>query len=388
MLPIPEPVLQARSKQLTNIIADQVNANHGWLGFDRFMHSALYYPGLGYYSGSLEKFGQDGDFITAPLMGDLFARCIARQCAQILKLTGCHNIYEFGAGSGVLAGDTLLELSRLAQLPQHYYILETSAELRQRQRDHFARMPEEIRSCICWLEQVPSTLNGVVLANELLDALPCKRFEIDIHGQARELGIRIDQEQIQWARGPALAPRFMAFEARGLATGYRSELPLQASAWVNTIGRVLEKGVILLIDYGFPGPEFYHPDRDQGTLMCHYRHRAHPDPFFWPGLQDITTHIDFSAIARAAATGGLEVAGYSDQANFLISLGLLDLLSELVQKEKLDSQKMLQLSAQVKKLTMPHEMGELFKVIALSKNIPDPLFGFCKRNRAHLLIDG
>jgi SAM-dependent MidA family methyltransferase len=347
MLPLPEPVLQARSKQLTDIITDEVNANHGWIGFDRFMHSVLYYPDLGYYSGTLEKFGRDGDFITAPLMGDLFARCIARQCAQILKLTEGLDIYEFGAGSGALAGDTLLELDRLDQLPQHYYILETSAELRQRQRDHFTSLPEKISCRICWLEQIPPVLNGVVLANELLDALPCKRFEIDIHGQARELGVSMVRDQFQWATGPAIAPQAMDFESMDLATGYQSELPLQAGAWVNTIGRALQTGVILLIDYGFPGLEFYHPDRNQGTLMCHYRHHAHPDPFFWPGLQDITTHIDFSAIARVAAMGGLEVAGYCDQANFLISLGLLDFLGESVHSNELESRKMLELSAQV-----------------------------------------
>ncbi len=387
MLPPPEPALQARSARLANIIADEISDNAGWIGFDRYMHLALYHPSLGYYRSSLKKIGAGGDFITAPALGDLFARCIAAQTAEALEITGTTDIIEFGAGTGALARDILLELGSHDRLPGRYCIVETSAELSGCQRNLCDDLPIHIRSRIEWLETVPSRINGVVVANELLDALPCKRFVVDSQGHVRELGVSFGNDRFQWAIGAIIDGAIEDVIPGSLAAGYQSELPLQASAWMNTIGRALESGMILIFDYGFPGREFYHPDRSQGTLMCHYRHQVHSDPFFWPGLQDITSHIDFSAIVQTAVIAGLEVSGYCDQANFLISCGLLDLVTEAIQDGGLETREMLEMTAQVKKLTMAHEMGELFKVIALTKNCPSSLQGFSRRNLKHRLYN-
>ena len=383
MLPAPDQRLIERSRKLVEKICHEIQLNAGWIGFDRFMQLALYCPGLGYYSGPQEKFGEQGDFITAPMMGDLFARCMAEQIAEVLGHVEGGNIYEFGAGDGSLAAGILRALARRNCLPSSYFIIETSADLRQRQQQKLQALDGGIGDRVRWLDQLPQSFTGVIFANELLDAMPCKRFEANRDGSCKELGVTFVDQSLEWkvSQGPQLEmPADVKF-----APGYQSERMLQAEAWIRTVGAMLRSGVLLLVDYGFPQTEFYHPDRQQGTLMCHYRHRSHGDPFFWPGLQDITTHVDFTAIAVAGRCAGLEIGGYCDQANFLMSCGLIDILNQLQNDQQSDSLSIMERAAEVKKLIMPHEMGELFKVIALTRNYQSPLMGFSRRNQTNRL---
>lgn len=394
-LPEPAAVDQRHSLQLSEAIASLITESNGWIGFDQFMELILYAPELGYYSGRLQKFGATGDFITAPLMGDLFARCIASQCADIITTLQPKNnrvcIYEFGAGTATLAVDLLSALAAIDRLPQQYVIIETSAWLQQRQAETVSAVPAEIRERIVWHAVLPQKITGIVLANELIDAIPCKRFEVDRSGAILELGVALDNRAFRWASGAVIDADCYRFDTAALAAGYQSELGLRAKAWVATIGALLQQGVMLLIDYGFAAREFYHPQRAAGTLMCHYRHHAHSEPFWWPGLQDVTAHVDFTAVARAGKQAGMDLAGYCNQANFLLSCGLIDILA--ASQPAVDSgdenaiRRRLALASEVKQLTMPHQMGELFKVIALTKQYPHPLKGFSQRNNIIELLD-
>ena len=369
----------AHSQRLCALIADRIKQNGGQTGFDEFMHMALYQPGLGYYVSGMRKFGQAGDFITAPEMGDLFGRCIARQCHQVLNITG-GDILEFGAGSGALAVQILRELSRLHCLPEHYLILEVSPDLRQRQQEIIAREIPECADKVIWIDSLPEQFKGVMVANEVLDAMPVIRFRVGEQGW---------EEMKVVSEGAGFTGHYVSLtqepdsfytkepDSLQLATGYESEINHHAIAWTNTVAQCLHKGVILLVDYGFPRNEFYHPDRAQGTLMCHYQHRAHTNPFVNVGLQDITAHVDFSALAQAATDAGIDILGYTQQAAFLMSLGIL----ELVDVESSDTTHHLTQTNQIKKLTMPSEMGELFKVMALGRGIEEPLQGFAMSDR-------
>lgn len=378
----PSPEAQAHSEQLTTVIREAMAGNGGRIGFDHFMELALYAPGLGYYSAGSRKFGEDGDFVTAPELSQLFSRCLARQCAEVLD---GGDILEFGAGSGVMAADILLELAEIDCLPSHYYILELSAELRQRQLATLSEKVPALAERVVWLDTLPAAgFTGVVLANEVLDAMPVHRFRIH-EGEPVALCVVWNGERFELdedAPDAALYERFKWLQQHyGLAEGYSSEINLRGEEWVKSLGGFLEQGVALLIDYGFPGPEFYHPQRSSGTLMCHYRHRAHDDALILPGLQDITAHVDFTAIAEAALAAGLSVRGFTNQANFLIANGLTELLAETGD----DLKQQLSLAAQVKRLTMPGEMGELFKVMALSRGWEGALRGFSLRDeRARL----
>lgn len=385
MLPEPDSELIAQSKQLQQLIAREIQQHRGWIGFDHFMDLALYAPDLGYYRSALEIFGEQGDFVTAPLLGDLFGRCIARQCAQVIVSLQNASLYEFGAGDGSLAVAVITELDKLGALPDCYYIMETSAGLRQRQRSSLEDLNPELKSRVKWMDRLPDAINGVVVGNELLDAMPCKRFEVDPHGEIHELGVCNSDARFEWSISSNPLSNIDWLRKRNLGPGYQSELPMQAAAWVSTVGEKIDQGIMLLIDYGFPRQEFYHPDRNQGTLMCHYRHYAHNDPFFWLGLQDITTHIDFTAIAEAGAISGLRMLGFCDQANFLLSCGLTDILADSQTGSEPVTKETLKLSAEVKKLTMPHEMGELFKVIAMGKENQENLIGFQTRNQVRRL---
>ncbi len=385
MLPEPDSELIAQSRQLQQLIAREIQQHDGWIGFDHFMDLALYAPDLGYYRSALEKFGEQGDFVTAPLLGDLFGRCIARQCAQVIVSMENASLYEFGAGDGSLAVAVITELDKLGALPDCYYIMETSAGLKQRQRSSLEDLNPELKSRVKWMDQLPDAINGVVVGNELLDAMPCKRFEVDAHGKIHELGVCNFDARFGWGMSSHLMSNIDWLRKKNLGSGYQSELPMQAAAWVSTVGEKIDQGIMLLIDYGFPRQEFYHPDRNQGTLMCHYRHYAHTDPFFWPGLQDITTHIDFTAIAEAGAVSGLRMLGFCDQANFLLSCGLTDILADSQTGSDPVTKEILKLNVEVKKLTMPHEMGELFKVIAMGKEFQENLVGFQTRNQVRRL---
>ncbi len=380
-LPPPDGAAQAHSERLIEHIRAEMAAAGGRLSFARFMELALYAPGLGYYSAGSAKLGEAGDFITAPELSPLFSRCLARQSAEVLAVLGGGDLLEFGAGTGVMAADILAELERLECLPERYLILELSADLRQRQRTTLAQRLPHLVGRVEWLEGLPEAgFRGVVLANEVLDAMPVHRFCIQ-QGKAKELFVTWAEERFSFEADTIAGRELQAALDTLLGTttlpeGYASEINLRAREWVHSIAAVLERGTALLVDYGFPRHEYYHLERHHGTLMCHYRHRAHSDALILPGLQDITAHVDFTAVADAALEAGLQVAGFASQANFLIANGLLELAAET----EGDQQAQLEAAAQVKRLTMPGEMGELFKVMALSRGLDFGLRGFALRD--------
>lgn len=374
-LPLPPDEAIGHSERLQQHLAAQLVSQP--MPFSAFMADALYAPGLGYYSAGATKLGAAGDFVTAPEISPLFARCLARQCAEVLQELAGGELLEFGAGRGVMARDILLELAALNTLPSRYLIVEVSADLRQRQQQTLADLPAELAARVVWLDALPSQFNGVVLANEVLDAMPVTLWHRQ-HGELTEMAVAVNEDgDFGWTELPAndaLHQWFAALPAELTADwpdDYLSEFhPLQAG-WLHSLGSMLQRGVVLLIDYGFPRHEFYHPDRSRGTLMCHYRHHAHPDPLVLPGLQDLTAHVDFTAVAEQALAAGLDVLGYCHQAGFLQSLGLLEMAMQID-----DEHEQIMAAQALKRLLMPHEMGELFKVIALGKGIDLPLTGF------------
>jgi len=365
------------SAALSTLIRDAISEAGGVISFSRFMELALYQPGLGYYAGGRQKFGSAGDFVTAPELGHVFARCLARQCQQILSDTR-GDILEAGAGSGALAADLLLELERLDCLPARYRILELSHELRARQAETLRARAPHLLARVMWMDALPEPgFRGVVLGNELLDAMPVDRFRV--HGtHVVRLGVGVEDDHFVWRELPADSALVERVSALHLADDYESEIGLAAEGWVRSVADVLEHGVLLLIDYGFPRSEFYHPDRSSGTLMCHYRHHAHPDPLRLVGLQDITAHVDFSAMAAAARDAGMELFGYASQALFLIGCGLDEVAGDLFGD---NPRVQLEVSNEIKKLTLPHEMGELFKVIAFGRGAVEALRGFALQDR-------
>ena len=372
MLPTPDPTAQQHSRQLTEYLQTEI-ATHGAISFARYMELTLYAPGLGYYSAGTHKFGSGGDFITAPEISPVFGQSLAKQIQPVLETLGQGDILEFGAGSGRLAIDILTALQHSATLPQHYYILELSSELKQRQQNLITQHLPDLAERVVWLTCLPDKFQGVVLANEVLDAMPAHRFQW--HNDAPR------ESYVTWRQGqfseffdtphPELAEKIRQLEI-AFSQDYTSEIHLAIPAWIASIADFLQQGLVLLIDYGFPRHEYYHRDRSMGTLMCHYQHLAHTNPFWWPGLQDITAHIDFTAVAEAAVQADLSVAGYTTQAHFLLSCGL----SGRTVNMGTDIYQQLQTSQQLKKLLLPSEMGELFKVIALTRGLPLPLLGF------------
>ncbi|WP_455204894.1 class I SAM-dependent methyltransferase [Kaarinaea lacus] len=378
-LPNPSVLEQGHSEQLIEYIRAKIDSAGGRISFAEFMSLALYAPGLGYYTAGKQKFGVSGDFITAPELSPLFSQCLARQCQQILselhqQSTQALVILEAGGGSGVMAAQLLAELERLDSLPEQYFILELSADLRQRQQQTLTETVPHLMPLVQWLDTLPKQgIEGVLLANEVLDAMPVHRVVLDDHAQEYYVGW--DGERFIWQTGEissqALLDRVSALP-RDLPRPYVTEINLAASAWVTTLASVIKKGVALLIDYGFPRHEYYHEQRRNGTLMCHYRHRSHDNPFVYPGLQDITAHVDFTAVADAAVDAGFNVAGFNTQGFFLLACGLENIIASV----DIDSTEYIRLSQQIKLLTLPHEMGELFKVLALTKNFSAQLMGF------------
>ena len=370
-LPRPDPQALAHSAALGRAIASEIDANGGFLPFSRYMHLALFAPGLGYYMAGARRFGPGGDFVTAPELGTLFGRTLAHPVAAVLARSG-GGLLEFGAGSGALAHALLGELARIGTLPGHCAILELSPDLRERQRERLAPLAHSLGVRIEWLEALPETFAGVMVANEVLDAMPVDLVTWHAHGVA-ERGVGLDGDRFVWRERPLEQGALHdAAQAIGAPAGTTSEIGLAARRWIGEIGRVLARGAAFVVDYGFPAREYYHPQRSEGTLMCHYRHRAHDDPLIYPGLQDITAHVDFSAMASAAAHSGLDLSGYTTQADFLLRSGLLDRLSEI---PATDAARYLPRAAEVQRLTSPAEMGELFKVLALSRGI-DAIPGF------------
>lgn len=376
--PVPDKDAQQHSQQLIQLILDEIQQHGGRISFERYMALALTAPGLGYYVSGNQKFGASGDFVTAPEISSLFSRCLAHQAAQVLSdmnANGDVDLLEFGAGSGVMAADILLELERLDALPANYFILEVSAELKQRQQETLQNKVAHLMSRVHWLESLPQPgFKGVVLANEVLDAMPVYRFFKE-QNQLGEFYIAWDGQQFIWEKdkfsNEHVASRVKELSG-ALPGNYVSEINLAMDAWITSVAEFMEQGVVLVIDYGFPQHEYYHPQRNQGTLMCHYRHRSHDNPLVYPGLQDITAHVNFSSVANAADAAGLHVAGFNSQAFFLIANGL----ESMLQTADANDPAFLKLSQQVKTLTMPGEMGELFKVMALSKDYDHALQGF------------
>lgn len=360
-LPQPHADAMQHSRKLCEHITDCINQAGGKIPFSTFMQLALYTPGLGYYAAGASKFGREGDFITAPELSPLFGQCIAQSIKPFLAAISAETILELGAGSGKLAATLLEHCPNIT----HYYILEVSADLKQRQQQTLQSHCPQLLSKVIWLDQLPSQkINGVIIANEVMDAFPITRFHWK-NQQLFEYFVTHGQQQFQWQLEQYNNPELLSWiEKHYLPDDYMSEFNSMITPWLTSLSDCLAQGLILLVDYGFPRHEFYHPDRNTGTLMCHYRHHAHSDPFYWPGLQDITAHVDFTAVAEAAIQTQLQVSGFTTQAAFLIECGILEM-----SKNFQDTQ-------HIKMLTMPNEMGELFKVMALTRGWDNPIIGF------------
>ena len=377
-LPSPEPDALAHSERSRAHLREIITEAGGAIGFDRYMQQALYAPGLGYYSAGARKFGAAGDFVTAPELSPLFSICVARQSQPLLSALGGGDMLELGAGSGVMAADILAELERLQSLPSRYLILEVSADLRERQRATLQLRTPQLLDRVQWLERLPEVFNGVIVANEVLDALPVQRFRREPVGWSEATVTLQDGEFVlQWREAQAeLRDALQSLEQdlpEPMVPGYSSEICLQLPAFIAGLAETLQRGAVLLFDYGYPRAGYYHADRSMGTLMCHYRQRAHDNPFLYPGLQDITAHVDFTAVAEAGVTNGLELAGYTTQAHFLLALGIAALAGDM------------ESARQVKLLTLPDEMGERFKAIGFTKGLDELLAGFSLRDLSRTL---
>jgi SAM-dependent MidA family methyltransferase len=399
------------SARVEALIRRRIDAAGGWIDFETFMDLALYAPGLGYYRAGTAKLGSGGDFTTAPEMSDLFSRCVARQCAEVLAETG-GDIVEFGAGTGRMAADILSALARLDALPERYCVVELSAELAARQQERIARLPRVLSERVVWLDRWPGeTVRGVILANEVLDALPCQRFALR-GGVAQALGVSVAKDvepgeggdlcengghheggahrkdsgrlaggtlcEVERPADPDLAAACEAVLrdlAAPLPDGYRSEINLRVEPWIRTVADGLGRGVVLLFDYGLPRAHYYHPQRTSGTLRCHFKHRAHGDPFIHAGMQDITAWVDFTRVAEGADSAGLDVLGFATQAAFLLGTGI-----EALAAEPTDPRERARVAGEARRLLLPGEMGESFKVMALGRGYDASLAGFAHQD--------
>jgi SAM-dependent MidA family methyltransferase len=375
-LPEPDADERAHSRELAALIRNEIAAN-GPMPFSRYMMLCLYAPGLGYYSAGRVKFGASGDFVTAPELGALYARTLAGAFAPSLREIGTDaDFLELGGGSGAFAVDALRELAAQDALPNRYLILEPSADLRARQRERIVReLPQDIAVRVAWLDRPPEQpWQGVLFANEVVDALPMTRFTLR-EGEVFEEHVDVDGEHFVHVDRPADALVAGAVRhveralGRTFEDGYRSEILPQLPYWLQAIAATLERGAMLFVDYGYPRAEFYLPERRDGTLVCHYRHRAHADPLHWPGLTDITAFVDFTALAESGVGAGFEFVGYAPQGQFLLASGLLDLAHADDEVERMRR------TAEVKRLTLPGEMGERFQAIAFSRGLDDVLAG-------------
>lgn len=389
---LPEPVeeLKHLSEKLSELIRAEITLN-GPMPFSRYMEMALYEPGLGYYSAGLQKFGQGGDFVTAPQLGNVFARCLAKQVAQVAEEVcedqpGGYDIIEAGAGTGLLAAD-LLKALQDNHAPRSYRILERSAHLRQVQKETLQQQVPQWMDRISWLDEPPeSAWQGVFIANEVLDALTVDRFCVD-GDSFSELKVSNGPEGFTWEKSPCSETMLTNIQSafsrlrNKPGDGYRSELNSSLPAWLDAVTASLEKGVALFIDYGYTRHDYYQPQRHDGTLICHYQHRAHGDPFKWPGLTDISASVDFTALAEAADRCGLYVCGYTTQAMFLMACGLDEILNEVT---TLPETRRITINNEVRRLTLPGEMGERFQVMALARGLDEQ---FCEDLRGFSLGD-
>lgn len=385
-LPAIDDVSAAHSRRVETYLLECISrAPEGLLGFDGWMAEALHAPGLGYYAAGSTKFGDalpTGDFTTAPEMTPVFGQVLARQVAEVLRGTETVTVLEFGAGTGALAAAIIPALRELGIEPE-YLILEVSADLAARQVQRLAHLKASVR----WLDALPVAFEGCVIANEVLDAMPVQLFRWGESESLMEIAVRArpgGTPPFAWAERPADAALRAAVASRmPPLPGYRSEINLQAEAWVRGMGQWLRKGAALLIDYGFPQHEYYHPQRATGTLMCHFRHHSHDQALVLAGIQDITAHVDFTAMADAALEGGLDVIGYTTQARFLLNAGLPDILQSLMSSA--DAAPMQATLSAVQRLVSEAEMGELFKVLAVGRDVDPPLLGFSRGDRRDTL---
>jgi len=372
-LPAPSAEELAHSERLRALICADIRA-HGSIPFWHYMELALYAPGLGYYSAGKTKFGASGDFVTAPELGDLYARSMARAVSNVLRAAADSSFLEVGGGSGKFAAAALAEWEQLGCLPRQYRILDRSAELRERQRASIAARVPHLLHRVQWLDTPPEQgWRGVLFANEVIDALPAHRFVMR-DGEVREIHVALDDQDrfclVEREADTMLiaATRHVAGDLdAAIADGYRSEILPQLPYWIDAICGTLEAGLAVFVDYGYPRHEYYHPDRRDGTLSCHYHHRAHDDALLWPGLQDITAWVDFTALAEAGTHARWPLAGFTSQAQFLLATGLLDLVQ--VEQLSLDDIGRYALAQEVKRLTLPGEMGERFKVMCFARGI-------------------
>ena len=378
-LPVPDSEALEHSKRLCNRIREVIQQNNDMISFARFMEMALYEPGLGYYSGGASKFGEAGDFVTAPEISSLFSRCLAGQCQQILRELLQPSILELGPGSGVMACDLLQALEQKNCLPEKYFMLELSADLKQRQQQLVVKKIPHLANRVFWLDHLPEQpFTGLILGNEVLDAMPVYRL-IKKNGGFSELCAGITDDEFSWFhRFPeeqiiTLINKLPGEITQDLSEGYVTEINLQIRPWLKSFADILARGVMLFIDYGYTRRDYYHPQRTGGTLLCHYRHHVHDNPFLYPGLQDITASVDFTLVAEAAVETGLKVRGYTTQAHFLLDSGLDELINQSHLTRVSDQA---ELGRQARILMMPGEMGERFKVMALAKDFNVPLAGF------------
>jgi SAM-dependent MidA family methyltransferase len=373
-LNLPEPSADEKqhSQNMVKLVCDEITSTGGWIDFARYMELALYAPGLGYYSSGAQKFGEQGDFITAPEISSLFAQTLANPVSQILQSMGGGDVLEFGAGSGIFAADLLQELKNKKSLPEHYFILELSGELKLRQKQTLEKYVPELIDRVIWLDSLPQKpVKAVVLANEVLDAMPVQRF-VKSEAGIEQMGVTCVDGSLVLQNKKAsdeLNLRVQNIEketGNEFLSGYTSEINLNINPWLQSISEILDQGAVYLIDYGYPRLEFYLPERFMGTLMCYYKHRAQGDALWNPGLQDLTAFVDFTAVAEAAVDAGFDVNGFTSQANFLLNTGLAQLVES---KMSDDLKKQLPLVQQMKTLTLPSEMGERFKVMGLNKGL-------------------
>ena len=378
-LPAPSATAAASSQALQAVIAQEIHRQGGWIPFSRFMELALYAPRYGYYTGGAHKIGAAGDFITAPTLTPLFGQTLAHQLNAILPQTE-GNIYEFGAGTGALAA-TLLQ--HLSDGLKHYYIIEVSPELAARQREHIQAHAPDAADKVVHLSALPETLNGIVIGNEVLDAIPCEVVQRQ-DNHFWQIGVALEAEQFIQQPKPLTAPALLQAAQTYFPDNepYTSELHPAQHALMHTLAEKLVRGAVIFIDYGFDAAQYYHPQRNMGTLIGHYRHHTIHDPFFHIGLTDLTAHVNFTDIAQAGTDAGLDLIGYTTQANFLLNLGITEALAATASPE---SAAYLREAAAMQQLIDQHEMGELFKVIAFGRDIDVDWQGFAFGDICHKL---
>lgn len=386
---LPEPTSEQKqhSERMSDCVRQLIKASGGWISFERYMQTVLYTPALGYYSAGQQKFGEQGDFITSPETGSLFAQSLARPVSRVLDELNDACVIEFGAGSGKLAADLLKALQLLGRLPERYLIIELSAELQQRQQQTIQQAVPELLARVEWLSELPAIpVNAVVLANEVLDAMPVQRFCWH-KDSLQELGVSLQDNELRLVFRDAGNELKAAVETRIPAAfsserPYCSEINPHIYPWINAIADCLKNGAVLLVDYGYPREEYFNEQRHMGTFMGYYRHRALDDPLWYPGLQDLTAFVDFTEVAEAALAAGFDVDGFTSQGNFLLNCGLDKIVEQIECKSETER---LQLIQQVKTLSLPGEMGERFKVLALSRGLEHNVPGFELRDQRYRL---